>query len=304
MLPLPSLGAEQVFQIGPLPITNTMVNSFAALILFAIFAFFLNRGIKKYYGQPHPDPLLRRRGEKADKAPKGVLNFFESILEFILAQIDNVTKDRKKTLKFLPIVGTLFLFILVSNWMGLIPGTGSIGIHKGTEFIPLFRPANTDLNMTLAMAVFAVVGSHIIGIFTIGFFKYANKFIKLGDIYFAIKSLNPVKILTAVIEFFVGLIEIFSEAAKMVSLSLRLFGNIFAGEVLLTVIASLIGGFGAYLIPLPFMGLELLVGAVQATVFAMLTLVYLTMATAEIHGHGEEEHREQNQQQAGAVARH
>ena len=282
MLSLPPLGAEQVFQIGPLPITNTMVNSFVALALFAIFAYFLNRGIRKYYSP--------------DKAPKGIVNFFESILEFILAQIDNVTKDRKKTLKFLPIVGTLFLFILVSNWMGLIPGTGSIGIHKGSEFIPLFRPANTDLNMTLAMAVFAVIGSHIIGIMAIGFFKYANKFIKLGDIYYAIKSLKPMNILISIIEFFVGLIEVFSEVAKMVSLSLRLFGNIFAGEVLLTVLASLLGGFGAYGIPLPFMALELLVGAVQATVFAMLTLVYLTIATTEIHAHGQEEHHEQNEE--------
>jgi len=277
MLSLPPLGAEQVFQIGSIPVTNTMVNSFLALVLFAVFAFFLNRGIKKYY--------------KPDVAPKGILNFFESVLEFLLVQIDNVTKDRKKTLKFLPIVGTLFFFILISNWMGLIPGTGSIGIwqmhHGEMELIPLFRPANTDLNMTLAMAVFAVIGSHIIGVLTIGFFKYANKFIKLGDIYHAVKSLKPVNILIAIIEFFVGLIEVFSEAAKMVSLSLRLFGNIFAGEVLLTVIASLIAGYGSYLIPLPFMGLELLVGFIQATVFSMLTLVYLTMATAEIHGHAE-----------------
>ena len=206
MLSLPPLAAEQVFKIGPLSITNTMVNSFIALVIFAVFAFFLNRGIKKYYTR--------------DKAPKGILNFFESILEFLLAQIDNVTKDRKKTLKFLPIVGTLFFFILISNWMGLIPGTGSIGFQHGAEFIPLFRPANTDLNMTLAMAVFAVIGSHIIGILAIGFFKYTNKFIKLVDIYNAVKSLKPINILIAGIEFFVGLIEVFSEVAKMVSLSL------------------------------------------------------------------------------------
>ena len=290
MLSLPPLAAEQIFHIGFIPITNTMVNSFLALILFAVFAFFLNRSIKKYYDQPHPDPLLRRRGEKTDKAPKGILNFFEGLLEFLLAQIDNVTKDRKKTLKFLPIVGTLFLFILISNWMGLLPGTGSIGIYRSGEFIPLFRPANTDLNMTLAMAVFAVAGSHIIGIMTIGFFKYANKFIKLGDIFHAMKSMKPMNILISIIEFFVGLIEVFSEAAKMVSLSLRLFGNIFAGEVLLTVIASLLAGYGAYLIPLPFMALELLVGAVQAVVFSMLTLVYLTIATTQVHGHADTEH--------------
>ncbi len=282
ILALPPLAAEQIFHIGQIPVTNSMVNSFLALVLFVILAFFINRGVRKYY------PL--------NKAPKGVLNFFESILEFLLANIDNVTKDRKKTLKFLPIVGTLFLFILVSNWMGLIPGTGSFWIlaphHGELAQIPVFRPANTDLNMTLAMAVFAVVSSHIIGIVAIGFFKYINKFIKLGDIYNALKTLSPIKIFTAVIEFFVGLIEIFSEVAKMVSLSLRLFGNIFAGEVLLTVIASLLAGYGAYLVPLPFMGLELLVGFIQAVVFSMLTLVYLTMATAEIHVHGDEQHHQ------------
>ena len=293
MIALPPLAAEQIFHIGSIPITNAMVNSFAALVIFVVFAFFINLGVKKYYTR--------------NKAPKGVLNFFESILEFLLASIDNVTKDRKKTLKFLPIVGSLFFFILVSNWMGLIPGTGSLGIyqlHNGSvELIPLFRPANTDLNMTLAMAVFAVASSHILGIMAIGFFKYANKFIKLGDIYFALKSLSPIKIMTAVIEFFVGLIEVFSEIAKMVSLSLRLFGNIFAGEVLLTVLAGLIGGLGAYGIPLPFMALELLVGAVQATVFSMLTLVYLTIATTEIHGHAEgPEHAERAETGHGAAA--
>ncbi len=281
-LSLPPLASEVVFHLGKLPVTNTMVNSFIALVLFAIFAYFINRGVKKYYSK--------------DKAPSGVVNFFESILEVILGYVDNVTHDRKKTLKFLPIVGTFCLFILVSNWMGLIPGTGSIFrweiLGGQLERIPLFRPANTDLNMTLAMAVFAVAGSHILGIVTIGFFKYANKFIKFGDLYKALKSMKPVNILTAVIEFFVGLIEVFSEIAKMVSLSLRLFGNIFAGEVLLTVIASLIGGYGAYIIPLPFMGLELLVGLIQAIVFSMLTLVYLTMATTEIHSHDEGKHGE------------
>jgi len=278
LLALPPLAAEKMFSIGSLPITNSYINSTIALVFFVVFAFLIKLAVNKYY--------------KSDKAPRGMLNFFESILEFLLGYIDNVTKDRKKTLKFLPIVGTLFLFILVSNWMGLIPGTGSIGIyqlhHGEVELIPLLRPANADLNMTIAMAVFAVIASHMIGIIAIGFFKYANKFIKLGDLYYAFKSLSPIKILTAVIEFFVGLIEIFSEVAKMVSLSLRLFGNIFAGEVLLTVLAGLI----AFLAPLPFMGLELLVGAIQAVVFSMLTLVYLTMATTEPHGAHSDEHHE------------
>ncbi len=278
MLILPPLAAEQIFKIGSFSVTNSMLNSFLALVLFCIFAFFLNLGIKKYY--------------VADTAPKGLVNFFESILEVVLQQIDNVTHDRKKTLKFLPIVGGVFLFILISNWMGLLPGTGSIGFYHGEELIPLLRPANTDLNLTLAMAITAVVLSHFVGIMTIGFFKYANKFIKLGDIWHAVKSGKPMNIMVAGIEFFVGLLEVISEVAKMVSLSLRLFGNIFAGEVLLTVIASLIAGYGAFFIPLPFMALELLVGLIQAMVFSILTLVYLTIAATEVHAHGEEKRAE------------
>ncbi len=277
MLSLPPLAAEPIFHIGAFPITNAYINSTLGVLAFAVFAFFLNKSAKKYYAQG---------------APRGIVNFFESLLEFVLGYIDGVTKDRRKTIKFLPIVGGMFFFILFSNWIGLLPGTGSFGIFRGSEFFPILRPATSDLNLTLAMAVFAVVTSHILGIFTIGFFKYANKFIKLGDIWQAIKSLSPIKIMVACIEFFVGFIEIFSEAAKMVSLSLRLFGNIFAGEVLLTVLASLIAGYGAFLIPIPFMLLELIVGIVQATVFAMLTLVYLSVATAEIQEHTEIDHKE------------
>lgn len=274
MTALPPLAAEQIFAIGSFPVTNSMINAWIALAFFLVFAFFLQKAIRKYY--------------TAGKTPKGLLNFFEATLEFMLSYIDAVTKNRKKSLKLLPIIGTLFLFILVSNWMGLLPGTGSIGrylIHEGhLQLVPLLRPANTDLNMTIAMALLAVAASHILGIVAIGFFKYANKFLKFGDIYKAIKTANPVKILTAFVEFFVGLLETISEFAKILSLSLRLFGNIFAGEVLLTVIAGLI----AYAAPLPFMALEILVGAVQAVVFSMLALVYLTMALEEPHGAHEE----------------
>lgn len=285
MLAIPPLAAEPILHIGNFPVTNSYINSTLALVGFIIFVVFLNKGIKKYY--PHGG------------APKGILNFFEGIIEFVMGYIDQVTHDRKKSIKILPIVGTLFLFILVSNWMGLMPGVGSIGIYEvkegAVELIPLLRPANTDLNMTLSMAIFAVITSHILGVMAIGFFKYANKFIKLGDLYYAFKSFKPVNILTAVVEFFVGLIEIFSEVAKMVSLSLRLFGNIFAGEVLMTVLAGLIPVF----VPLPFMALELLVGFIQAVVFSMLALVYISMATTEVHGHGDEDH---HKEEAKAVA--
>jgi F-type H+-transporting ATPase subunit a len=258
---LPPLVAEPILHLGSFPVTNAYINSTLAVLFFLVVGFMLRN--------------------KTAMIPQGLQNFAEAILEFILGYVDGVTKNRQKSLKFLPIVGGLFLFILFSNWIGLIPGTGSIGRHllvEGhMELVPLFRPANTDLNMTLAMALFAVVTSHILGVAAIGFFRYANKFIKLGDVVKSFRH-GGMSIFVALVEFAVGLIEIFSEVAKVVSLSLRLFGNVFAGEVLLTVLASLI----AYLVPLPFMLLEILVGLIQATVFAMLTLVYLTMATAEL----------------------
>lgn len=262
MLAIPPLAAESIFHIGSFPVTNTYINSTLALIVFAVFGLFLRRRISE--------------------VPRGLQNFAESVLEFLFKYFDQVTGSRAKTVKFLPIVGSLFFFILISNWMGILPGVGSIGrwqtVHGELELVPLFRPANTDLNLTLAMAVVGVVFSHIAGIATIGFFKYANKFLKFGDVWNAFKSLKPMNVAVAIIEFFVGLIEIVSEIAKFVSLSLRLFGNIFAGEVLMTVI----GGLVALLVPLPFIGLEILVGVIQATVFSMLVLVYLTVATTEL----------------------
>ena len=189
---------------------------------------------------------------------------------------------------FLPFVGTLFLFILLSNWMGLLPGTGSIGVwllHEGRpELIPVLRPAMSDLNMTVAIAVLSVIVSHLVGVFSIGFFVHVNKFVQLGTLWKAVRSLSPVNILTAIVEFIVGLIEIFSEIAKVVSLSLRLFGNIFAGEVLITVISGLV----SFVVPLPFMALELIVGVVQATVFSLLALVYMSVASSQPHGSDEE----------------
>lgn len=275
---LPPLAPEILFHIGPLPVTNSYINSFITLVGFVVLAFFVRQGIRKYYSE--------------NIAPKGLINFLEAIFEVLYSYFDQVTGSREKTNKFLPVVGAFFFFILISNWMGLMPGTGSIGIwqmhHGHMTLIPLFRPSNSDLNMTLAMAVLAVTISHLFGIIAIGFFKYLNKFVKIGDLVSAIISFNPVKILVSVIEFFVGIIEIFSEIAKMVSLSLRLYGNIFAGEVLLTVIAGLVAVF----IPLPFMGLELIVGLIQAVVFSMLTLVYLNMATTEVESHDAHDKKE------------
>jgi F-type H+-transporting ATPase subunit a len=178
-----------------------------------------------------------------------------------------VTGDKEKTKKFFPLIATFFLFILFSNWMGILPGVGSIGIWEegehGRILIPLFRSTNSDINMTMALAMISVIATQIFGVSIVGFFKYFSRFISFK---------GP-------IDFIVGLLELVAEIAKIISFSFRLFGNIFAGEVLLMVIFFLI----PLVVPLPFLFLEIFVGFVQALVFSMLTLVFLTVATQKGH---------------------
>ncbi len=254
MIHIPTLAPETVFHIGSLPVTNTMINVWIALAIFVVIGILIKSRLS-----------LR---------PGKFQNFFEYILELLMGYFDQVTGDRKKTLRFMPIVGSVFFFILLSNWLGLLPGTGSI--TYGHAFI--LRPANSDLNLTVAMALVAVVSSHLFGLVSVGIFTHLNKFIQIGTLVKSFKK-GPVAILTAVIELGVGFIEIISEMAKVMSLSLRLFGNIFAGEVLISVISGLV----SVLVPTPFMMLELLVGLIQAAVFTMLTLVYMTVLSTEAH---------------------
>lgn len=278
---IPPIAAEPIFHLGSFPITNSLINAWIAVGLFVLFAAFV-------------------RAKLTSGTPNRFQSAVEGLLEFLLGYVDGVTGDRAKSKKFLPLVGSLFLFILVSNWMGLIPGVGSvtrtIELHGQVENAPIFRPANADLNLTLAMALLTVIVSHFVGMITVGFFAHWNKFIALGTIVKGFKK-GGINILVGIVEAAVGAIELVSEVAKVVSLSLRLFGNIFAGEVLITVMYSLV----SYVVPLPFMFLELIVGAVQATVFSMLTLVYLTILSEKPHGH-EEEHREDELGEAHGLA--
>jgi F-type H+-transporting ATPase subunit a len=271
------IAAEPVATIAGFAITNSVVNGLLAVAFFSLVALALGT-------------------RRLAMVPKGLQNFAELLLEEMLGFMDRVTGSRATSRKFLPIVGTLFLYILFSNWVGLVPGVGSLGInavvHGEKEFLPLFRPVTSDLNATLAMALFSVVISHIIGAVSVGFFRYANKFIKLGDLWHALVGFTKkpigqaiIGLFVAIIEIGVGVIEVISEVAKIISLSLRLFGNVFAGEVLLTVISGLV----AYGLPLPFMALELMVGIVQAIVFSTLVLVYLSLAVTKPHGHDDGE---------------
>lgn len=261
---IPPIAAEPIFHLGSFPVTNALINAWAAVALFLLAAF-----------------LIRRRLTAG--VPGRLQSAAEGLLELMLGYVDQVTHDRAKSKRFLPLVGTLFLFILVSNWMGILPGVGSVWrtveIHGRVENAPIFRPAASDLNLTLAMALLSVVTSHLLGVAAVGFFAHWNRFLALGTVVKAFRK-GGINIMVGLVEAMVGVIEFFAEIAKVVSLSLRLFGNIFAGEVLITVMYSLI----AYAVPLPFTFLELIVGMVQATVFSMLTLVYLTILTEKPHG--------------------
>ncbi len=262
----PTIFAEPIFHVGSFTITNSLIMSWVTVAILATFFVLVGKNLKKVPGK--------------------LQTVFEIILEQALNMADTVTGERKKTLRFLPIALTLFLFILVNNWLGLLPGVGTIGFNEVEEghhvFVPLLRGGTADLNTTLAFALFTVIASHIFGVITIGVWHHLNKFINIKAIAEIPKKVkkDPTIVMVNPIKVFVGLIEVVSEIAKVASLSLRLFGNIFAGEVLL---ASMMAIF-AYLLPLPFMFLEIIVGIVQALVFAILTLAFLSIATtAEEH---------------------
>lgn len=262
------LAAEPIAHLGAFPVTNAMVNAWIVTAFFVVVAVIASK----------------RKGI----VPRGIHNAIEGIVDVMSREIEKIAGNRANARKFFPLIATIFLVVLANNWLGLVPGTGTIGIygimHGEIELIPLLRPAGSDLNFTLAVAVTAVAFSHLAGVRAIGFFDYLSKFLNVKGIWKSLKH-GPMAVVTAVIEFCVGLIEIVGEFAKTLSLSLRLFGNVFAGEVLLTVMLGLV----SFVVPIPFMFLEILVGAVQATVFAMLTLVYLIIATTP-HGGHEEHH--------------
>jgi F-type H+-transporting ATPase subunit a len=220
--------------------------------------------------------------KKLKMIPKGIQNVFEMIIEGALDLCDSVTGSRAKSEKVFPMVFTFFIFILLNNWLGLLPGIGSIGYVENNFFIPYFRGGTADLNTTLALALISVIGANVFGVLAVGGWKYFNKFINLkafAEIPGKIRK-DPSIVIVNPIKFFVGLIEVVGEVAKVASLSFRLFGNIFAGEVLLTSIA-VIFAFG---LPIPFMFLEIIVGVIQALIFGMLTLVYYTIASTD-EGH-------------------
>lgn len=281
-----SIAAEPIFNLGPLVVTNSLLTSWIAMIVLIVIAVAATRRIPKNLETASNQELV----------PSGFQNFFEWVIEWFYKLVKEISGPRANT--FFPIVMTIFLFVLVSNWLGLIPGFGSLGFLKPAEgtaaglvahgailtaqeagpgkgflLVPLFRSPSTDLNFTIALALIAVVLSQYFGIKTLksGYLKRFADFSGFKD-----------GAAIGVAQAFAGLLELLGEFTKIISFSFRLFGNVFAGEVLLAVMAFLI----PYLASLPFYGLEIFVGFIQAVVFMMLTLVFFVNASSAHGGEG------------------
>ncbi len=307
-LPAENITAKPI--VGSFYVTNTMVATWSAILVIALLSYLATRNVKEVPGR--------------------LQGLMEAVLGFFLSLAESVAGPEKAR-RFFPLVMTIFLFIVTANWMGILPGFGTIGrfepaeevIHHAEDkaekkgehvdletvklaqfegegavavqwfgsvgdeitaadyehaaegekpraglLVPLFRSANTDLNTTLAIAIVAMVMVHWWGFSALGVFGHAGKFINFKG--------GPIGL-------FVGLLELVSEVARLISFTFRLFGNIFAGEVLLIAMAFLIPLIGL----VPFLGLELFVGLIQAFIFSMLTLVFAATATVS---HADEDH--------------
>ncbi|MFC1913176.1 F0F1 ATP synthase subunit A [Chloroflexota bacterium] len=262
--PEPELPAEVVFHLFTFPITNSIVASWLTIIVLVGFSYAVTRRLR----------LI----------PARLQALFEFVLESLLKFCQRVAGEENGR-RFFPIVATIFLFVIFNAWLGLLPGFGSILITNAEgESAHLLRAANTDINMPLSLAIMSFIFVSYFGFKSMGA-GYLRKFVNVGQFIGGVGQLFGGKLraglggmFTGAINIFVGLLEALSELVRIVSFTLRLFGNMTAGEILLLMATFLM----PFLFALPFYGLELLVGFVQALIFAGLTLIFLTMAVT--HG--------------------
>ncbi len=245
-----ALAAERLGDFLGLPITNTLLTSWIVMALLISVGFIA--------------------GSRVTLIPSRLQLLFEMAFEYVYDFMAKILEDRSIARRYFPLLMTLFLFIFASNALEFTPGIGSITFHTEEGIVPLLRSVNTDLNVTLALTIITVIVIELAGIFALGLFRYGSKFINFSS------PLN----------FAVGIIELVSEAGRLVSFSFRLFGNIFAGEVLIAVAAF----FMPYVLPVPLMAFEFFVGFIQAAVFAMLTLFFIKMAITPPHTSHSEAH--------------
>lgn len=247
------LAAETISHIGKLPLTNTLLMSWLVISTLAIISLLGTRKLTKVPGK------------------------LQNILELIIESGDKMIADLagNKSRVILPLVLTFFLFIMFSNLMGLLPGLSAIGFweseHGKEIFVPLLRSGMSDLNTTLALGLISVIAIQLFGIKYQGLVGYVKHYFHnplSGGIVFVLAGV--------VIGGFVGVLEVVSEFVKIISLSFRLFGNIYAGEAVINTVSGIL----QYIAPLPFLMLESLVAIVQAAVFSLLTLVFMSIITA------------------------
>ena len=273
---------ENFLGLGPLYLVNTMPTLAVTLVLLVVIAFFTNRSLKQ--------------SQNTDLVPRGIGNVAEAILEMLY----NLTEGSagKYAKMIFPWFATIMIYVLFANLLKLIPGFESVGVlhqvakghpisgmmlmpgevENGYILAPFFRGISVDLNFTAALAIISVVMIQVVGFRAQGI-GYLSKF-------FNTRRMFQVPFFGAM-DFLVGLLELISEVSKILSFAFRLFGNMFAGIVLVAIVAGLLGRIS--ILPAMIMMFELFVGVIQAFVFGMLTMVFMAQAT---QGHGSEEHAE------------
>jgi F-type H+-transporting ATPase subunit a len=237
-----SLSPDTLWTVFSIPITNTLVMSMVVFLFLVVFTLVMNRSMAM---------VPSRKQVTLEILFTGAIDYMTDVLE-----------SEKLARQLFPLIITIFLFIFTANMIAFIPGVGSLGVYgESGEFTELLRSMNTDVNVTFALAIISFLVIEILGVTTIGFLKYSRKFVNLSS----------------VLGFFTGVIELFSEVARLISFSFRLFGNIFAGWVLLLVIKH----FVPLVLPVPMLAFEVFIGFIQAAIFALLTLFFIKIAITE-----------------------
>ncbi|MCL5434942.1 MAG: F0F1 ATP synthase subunit A [Patescibacteria group bacterium] len=240
-----SFAAEPVIRLGFFTVTNSFLDTLLVDTFLVVLIIAFNK--------------------KNSLVPGLFQNFVEMVIETAYSLTESVASERAA--KIFPFFASFFLFILIANWSGLIPGFSTVGFYEGHKLIPILRAATSDFNVTFGLAIVSAFATHILSVRTIGIKDYLSRYLSFNPIYL-----------------FVGFLEIISEFTKVISLSFRLFGNIYAGEVVLGTVSTIF----AFVFPLPFLMLEVIVGLIQALVFSMLTMAFMSILTTPHHKEAKE----------------
>jgi len=263
-----TIRAEELFSIGPLVVTNSILATWVVMLILTVAAWHVRRHLVEC--------------PPAHSLQNVVQTVFEGLLEYLERFAGPLVRP------YFSLAATFFIFILTLNMFSLFPGFGSIGLWRDEEgartFVPLFRGATADLNTTVAFALASVLSAQAFGVRIQGAMAYLGRFIRVGAFVRFFRQLSSGKVepgllLTGALDFFIGLLDIFEELTKVISFSFRLFGNMFGGEVLLLVMAFIL----PYVVSLPFIGLEIMTGVVQAVIFTILSTAFAVRA-ASTHG--------------------